>query len=82
MKSNKKYHLLTFELDKKTKELEIHTDKEGLEILKKNIELLLKSEKNDHTHLMSEDWGGNELTKEKQSEQNELINSVKIFKWD
>lgn len=81
MKSNEKSHLLTFELDKKTKELEIHTNQEGLEILRKKIDILLKSENTNHTHLISKEWGGDDLTKQKQSEENELIDSVKIFKW-
>jgi hypothetical protein len=82
MNSSKKFHILTFEIDTTTKEIEIHANKEGLEILRKKIDFLLNSKSADHSHLMTEAWGGSELTNQKQSEQNELIHSVKIFKWD
>ncbi|MBS0622494.1 MAG: immunity protein 32 [Verrucomicrobia bacterium] len=34
----------------------------------------------DHFHLMTAEWGGSELSDEKQSTENEIINHVKIFK--
>ena len=81
MKSSNKDQLLTFELDKDTGELEIHTNNEGLKILKEKIEFLLNSKHNEHTHLMSEEWGGKEITTKKQSKNNDLIKIVKMFKW-
>ncbi|MBA3238009.1 MAG: immunity protein 32 [Parachlamydiaceae bacterium] len=30
---------------------------------------------------MTSDWGGNELSSEKQNQESEIINHVKIFKW-
>ena len=82
MNSNKNSHILTFEWDKENQVLEIHGNTEGLNLLKDKIDLLLKKKESDHTHLMSIEWGGDEITKIKQSPTNEMINSVKIFKWN
>ena len=45
------------------------------------IDSLLSKADCDHIHLMTNEWGGNELSDKKQSPENELINHVKIFKW-
>ncbi|NGX39926.1 MAG: hypothetical protein KR126chlam1_01264 [Chlamydiae bacterium] len=81
MNSNKSNDLLTFEWDEKNEILEIHGNQKGLEKLKHIINSLLFKEDPDHVHLMTNDWGGNELSSEKQSIENEMINHVKIFKW-
>ncbi len=74
-----KNKLLTFELDKDGEMLEIHGNKEGLKSL---ISILLKAtETGDHSHMMTASWGGEELTDEKQCDENKLINHVKIFNW-
>ena len=44
------------------KEIRVHLDRTGAEILISALEALLRSETKDHTHLMTESWGGNELT--------------------
>jgi Immunity protein 32 len=79
---NDQTFLLTFEWDDKNKVLEIHTDGEGLEKLRLMLTHLTESKKNDHIHLMTPNWGGNELSNEKQCELNELIDHVKIYKWE
>jgi hypothetical protein len=33
----------------------------------------------NHDHLMSDQWGGTELTSEAQSKESELINHVKVY---
>ena len=74
-------YLLTFELNKD--ELEIHTDLSGLKTLIDELNKLLKSAEkglNDHNHLMTEDWGGNELTSVTQS--GEILHHVKIYCWN
>ena len=79
-----KKYLLTFELheDDKAKELAIHGSPEGLENLANILLKLVKNTKEghfNHDHLMSDQWGGTELTSEAQSKESELINHVKIY---
>lgn len=81
MNSNKSDYLLIFELDSKNEILEIHGNQKGLEKLKTLIDSLLSKASSDHIHLMSENWGGYELSNDKQCEENEIINHVKLFKW-
>jgi hypothetical protein len=73
--------LLTFEWDAKDEILEIHANREGLEKLRTAINTLLSKNGCDHIHLMTEDWGGEELSNEKQCQENEIINHVKVFQW-
>jgi hypothetical protein len=82
MASNKSNNLLTFEWDSGNEVLEIHGNKKGLEKLKDIIDSLLAKPNNDHTHLMTKSWGGEELSDDKQCAENVLINHVKLFKWD
>lgn len=72
--------LLTFELDQE--KIEIHTNKDGLKYLIDELTNLYNSKKNEHYHLMTPAWGGNELTEEKQNEESNLINHVKIILWN
>ena len=76
---NKK--ILTFELNEEKEKLEIHGDTEGLTLLIKKLQNLLYQSKQDHIHLTSSLWGGEELTDEVQGEHNKLINEVKVFLW-
>ncbi len=76
--------MLTFELhkDSESQELAIHGSAEGLEALAHSLLRLVKNTKDghfNHDHLMSEAWGGNELTSEAQSKDSELLNHVKIY---
>jgi len=72
---------LTFELNKDNDCLEIHGNVEGLKFLsEKIIKIINDNLSNDH--LMTENWGGNELSSEKNREKNILINHVKIFNWN
>lgn len=75
--------LLTFERGGHSDELKIHTDLNGLENLIDELNKLLKSAEkgvNDHTHLMTEEWGGYELSFESQG--GEVLNHVKIYCWN
>ena len=79
-----KKYLLTFELHEgdKAKELAIHGSPEGLENLANILLKLVKNTKEghfNHDHLMSDQWGGTELTSEAQSKESELINHVKVY---
>ncbi len=73
--------MLTFEWDKNSEQLEIHADNTGLRNLVEQLNKLIAAEANEHEHLMTDDWGGNELSNDKQNDKAELINHVKIFKW-
>lgn len=46
------------------------------------IDSLTKTKAPNHVHLMTNSWGGDELTDEKQGDENIIINHVKIFKWN
>ncbi|MCL4472453.1 MAG: Imm32 family immunity protein [Actinobacteria bacterium] len=73
-------YILSFELSKKDNALEIHFDTDGLEHF---ISLLNKLRKDKgHLHLMTSEWGGNDLSSKKLGEDNYLLNHVKIFLWE
>lgn len=75
--------LLTFELSEQKDELFIHSDLNGLRNLIDELNKLLKSAEksnSEHTHLMTEEWGGYELSSE--SKGGEIINHVKIYCWN
>ncbi len=74
----------TIELDKKGQTLEMHLDKEGAEYLKGVLDKVIKLDRQDHLHLMTPDWGGEELTSEKQnkSKEVELLHQLKIVYWN
>ena len=76
--------LLTFELSADRDELEIHTNRKGLEDLIYYLERLLNSSNPlpRHDHLMTEAWGGYELTQDKQDDQSRLINKVDVKLWE
>ena len=73
---------LVFEWNPDNEALEIHADNQGLEKLTEYLQHLIKSKKNDHMHLMTPLWGGKELSAEAQSDNDHLINHVKIIKWN
>lgn len=78
--------MLTFELhqDPKGSTLAIHGSAEGLELLASTLLRLARNTKDghfNHDHLMTEEWGGSELTSEPQSDKSELLNHVKVYCW-
>lgn len=74
--------MLTFELSKDSDQLEIHGNKEGLEHLTAIVLKLLhcKNQK-EHSHLMTEAWGGYDLSSETHMKEGRLLNMVTIFYW-
>jgi hypothetical protein len=79
-------YVLTFELheDEKAKEITIHGTPSGLELLANTLLRLVRNTKEghfNHDHLMSDQWGGSELTSESQSKESDLINHVKVYCW-
>ncbi len=77
-----KQFLLAFEWDPEKQVLEIHANRMGLEKFKNDLESLINVPGNDHIHLMTPLWGGDELTADAQSENDIVVNHVKIFKWE
>lgn len=75
-------YFLTFELSEEKNELFIHMDEKGIDFfiaeLTRLAERVQKGE-TDHTHLMTEEWGGYELSSESQGD--EILNHVKIYCW-
>lgn len=74
--------------DKDGNQVFIHLDKNGLDSFISDLKRLkLKLEQNecDHIHLMSEDWGGYDLSATKLSNQegeDNIVHHVKIYAWN
>lgn len=71
---------LTFEINSEQAIVEIHANAEGIAALEHWLDIALKT--NDHQHLMTPEWGGNELSSELQGQSNQLVNHVKIIPWE
>ena len=71
--------LLTFEMNESDECLEIHGDVDGLSALIACIQKTIADK--DHQHLMTEAWGGSELSSEQQGANNKLVNHVRISEW-
>lgn len=77
---------LTFQITADKESIELFFDQEGLDLLKKIInknwhEPMKLDNKNydfDHEHLMSKEWGGDELTPEFTSENCSRVHAIKI----
>ena len=73
--------MLSFESNNDNQQLEIHGDKEGLLKLAKILSEMAEQKESEHRHLMTKDWGGSELSSDKQGLDNDLWHHVKIFFW-
>ncbi|MCD8042185.1 MAG: immunity protein 32 [Tannerellaceae bacterium] len=75
--------VITIELDQQGETIELHLNKEGAEYLKNILNRLISNNQNDHLHLMTPDWGGNELTTDQQnlSATVKLLHQLKIVYW-
>lgn len=74
-------HELTFEWDEEDEALEIHGNREGLKYLADRLILLAERPGQDHEHLMTEAWGGWEISAEANNSEATKINHVRLFKW-
>lgn len=79
-------HLLTFELDRDGDQVFIHGDPEGLRFLSLMLDRLIRaaeSGEEEHEHLMTPDWGGQELSALPQGTDGaeKLAHHVKIYGW-
>jgi hypothetical protein len=77
---------LTVQTDNDCDQVFIHGSPEGLRFLAKRLEAIAASaEKHgqSHDHLMTEEWGGNELSSELQGggESFKLINQLIVYGW-
>lgn len=71
--------MLTFELARSSDQLEIHADREGLQALVAALQQVVA--RGGHEHLMTPEWGGRELTSEKQGEANTVLHEVSVYLW-
>jgi hypothetical protein len=73
--------VFTIELDQQGETVEMHLNKKGAEFLREALNRLIKNNVNEHEHFMSSDWGGDELSSEKQnlSDDIKLIPQLKIL---
>lgn len=73
--------ILTFELTPDQDELEIFADIEGLDYIIQKLDSLRTNIElgHSHIHLMTEDWGGHELSNTLMHNDNALLNHVKII---
>lgn len=76
-------NLFTVEYDKKGEMVGIHLNNIGIDQLILTLQQLKKSTGNEHSHLMTKAWGGDELSDELQNSDSniQLINHLKIFYW-
>jgi hypothetical protein len=77
-------HKLTFELSKAGDELRVHADAAGLRLLAKRLNHLAEQAaagRNDHEHLMTEEWAGYELSSQSREAGAVLLNKVTIHTW-
>ena len=77
-------HLLTFELAKDGDELFIHADAAGLRYLASALTRLAEDAdagRKEHTHLMTEDWSGHELSSVARGAADRLLHQVTIHAW-
>ena len=77
-------YLLTFEIDEEGEQVFVHGDPSGLEYFAKQfLEIAAKAKAGEfpHHHYFTKEWGGNELSSERQSEKCRLVHHVKVYGW-
>ena len=76
--------MLEFIWDPEGEKVEIYADKKGLLYLSQTLADISNEKGNEHYHLMTKAWGGDELSSgEINLPDNAVsINHVKLFKWE
>ena len=77
-------HLLSVEIDSEGKQVFIHGNPDGLELLSRALSRIAGKARSgdcDHEHLFSDNWGGWELSTEPQGEVGVVADHVKIYAW-
>jgi hypothetical protein len=72
--------LLVFESTESPEAIELHTDKEGMAHLIDELKRLMEGTDN-HIHLMTPAWAGQDLTEEPVGEGNKTIHQVNVYCW-
>jgi len=75
--------VFTLELDQRDGILELHLNKTGAENLRNILDKLISTNEDQHLHLMSPEWGGNELSSIQQNTSTTitLLHQLKIMYW-
>jgi hypothetical protein len=75
--------LFTIEIDRQGELIEMHLNKEGAVYLRDVLNRLIEINANDHLHLMTPDWGGNELSSDQQNLDSviKIMHQLKIIYW-
>jgi len=63
----------------KFEEMEIYIDDEGIDVFMAMLRFL-KNNETDHVHMMSEEWGGYDLSDVPHDLKNSSVKHVKMFK--
>jgi hypothetical protein len=73
--------VFTIEFDQLDEMVELHLNKVGAEYLRNVLTKLIDNNKNCDHHFMTPDWGGDELSSEKQnlSDDTKLMHQLKIL---
>lgn len=75
--------ILSLEIDQKSQKVELHLNEAGLTHLLDILNFIKANKKQDeHYHLMTPSWGGEELTEEKQNDASNLVNHFQVVFWD
>ena len=77
-------HILSFTTDKEGNQVFIHADAAGLDYLIRSLSRIRKNidaDVCDHDHLMTDAWGGRELTERGLDEGARTVHHVKIYGW-
>jgi hypothetical protein len=77
-------HILTFTADREGGQVFIHADAAGLDYLIRSLSRIRKHLDNnvcEHDHLMTDAWGGSELTERGLENDAQTVHHVKIYGW-
>ena len=69
---------ITVEMSRDAPEVQIFVDREGLDLLKKEIDRLVTKDPSEHFHLFSENWGGRDLTEKPVQEEAVCADHLKV----
>jgi len=79
MTKNKR--LFQVEWDQEGEKVEIHFDNDGLSYFISLLEKLRDEKSPNDIHLMTPEWGGNELSSSEDAGDRIIVNHLKLLKW-
>jgi hypothetical protein len=77
-------HILSFTTDRDGDQVFIHADAAGLDYLIRSLSRIrqkIDADVCDHDHLMTDAWGGHELTERGLEDDARTVHHVKIYGW-